>query len=73
MFVSRINTALITEKHFNGKITAENIDRLITVASYLDKDFGLDVCTAKTVDGEKIRELLLKNFAVNYISESEKI
>ena len=62
--------ALITEKHFNGKITAENIDRLITVASYLDKDFGLDVCTAKTVDGEKIRELLLKNFAVNDVDLS---
>ena len=53
----------------NG-ITAENIDRLITVASYLDKDFGLDVCTEKTVDGEKIRELLLKNFAVNDVDLS---
>ena len=62
--------ALITEKHFNGEITAENIDRLITVASYLDKDFGLDVCTAKTVDGKKIRELLLKNFAVNDVDLS---
>lgn len=62
--------ALITEKHFNGEITAENIDRLITVASYLDKDFGLDVCTAKTVDGKKIRELLLKNFAVNDVDIS---
>ena len=62
--------ALITEKHFNGEITAENIDRLITVASYLDKDYGLDVCTEKTVDGEKIRELLLKNFAVNDVDLS---
>ena len=62
--------ALITEKHFNGEITAENIDRLITVASYLDKDFGLDVCTAKTVDGKKIRELLSKNFAVNDVDLS---
>ena len=62
--------ALTTEKHFNGEITAENIDRLITVASYLDKDFGLDVCTEKTVDGEKIRELLLKNFAVNDVDLS---
>lgn len=62
--------ALITEKHFNGEIIAENIDRLITVASYLDKDFGLDVCTAKTVDGKKIRELLLKNFAVNDVDLS---
>ena len=49
---------------FNGKITAENIDSLIILASeYID-------LTANRVSGQAIREALLKTFAVKEIDLS---